>query len=175
MSFLVNPFRFAVVAGTTWDPANKGANVTLSDANLSATRATGSGVQSVRTTVARATGSGTFTYNPEDAANFFPLIGVCNATFLVTTNISLGDSNSVGIFSNGDIAGGPGGTTGLTFDTGDVATLTLNRPGNNLTIQKNGGTGVNIDISSVSGTNLYFACSVFDSAGKITANFSGFP
>lgn len=175
MSFLVNPFRFAVVAGTTWDPANKGANATLSDGNLSVTRATGSGQQSVRTTVARATGSATMTYNPEDAANTYPVIGVCNPTFGITGGTPLGDANSIGIFSSGDISGGPGGSTGLTFDTGDVATLTLNRPANTLAIQKNGGASVPIDISSLSGTNLYFACSVFDSTGKITANFSGFP
>lgn len=176
MSFLVNPFRFAVVAGTTWDPANKGAAVTLSDANLSATRTTGTGNQSVRSTVARATGAATLTYNPEDAPNLYPLIGICNATFAITGSNPLGsDANSLGIFSNGDINGGPGGSTGLDFNTGDVATLTLNRAANTLTIQKNGGTGVPIDISSISGATLYMATSVFSSAGKITANFAGFP
>lgn len=172
MSFLVNPFRFAVVSGTTW--GSKGPDVTLTDADLSASRATGTGTQSVRSSVARSTGSATLTYNPEDAVNLFPLIGICN----VSADLSMGlgpDANSIGIFSNGDINGGPGGNTGLDFNTGDVATLTLNRPANTLTIQKNGGTGVPIDISTVSGATLYIAASVRSSAGKITANFTGFP
>lgn len=164
-----------IVSGTTWDPANKGAAVTLSDANLSATRTTGSGYQSVRSTVARATGSATFTYNPEDAANLVPLIGICNSTFVITGGSPIGsDANAIGIFSNGDLAGGPGGNTGLDFNTGDIATLTLVRAANTLTIQKNGGAGAVIDISSISGATLYMATSVFSSAGKITADFTGF-
>lgn len=173
--FIISPYRYvAAVTGATWDPVNKGPMAVLSDGNLSVTRSAGTGFQSVRTTTALSVGSATFTYNPEDAANLVPLIGVCNASFDIMGADNIGvNANGIGVYSNGDIAGGPGGSTGLSFDTGDVATLTLNRPANTLTIQKNGGAGYVIAISSLTGANLYLACSVFSSAGKITANFSG--
>lgn len=101
-------------AGSTWNPSDKSANVTLSNGNLTATQSSSAGTNSmVRGTSGKSTGNLYFEVSLDycnGAANDGWICGVANATQSLsnfvgssTNSLGVGDNGSVGIvwYNNG--------------------------------------------------------------------------
>ena len=106
----------AGIAGTTFDPATKPANFTLSNGNLTATYSSGSGHQNVRATVGRT--SGYFEVVPTGTSG---TIGLCTAAYTQTDWIGSG-TGSCGYLPAGTVflGGASQAGTWATYTTSDV-------------------------------------------------------
>jgi hypothetical protein len=140
------PLVAAAAAAVTWDPANKGADVSLSNGNLTATQ-TG---HSADNAMGRATAA------IVDAIYWEQLIvndigsasgaGITNAsqTFLQGEWLGYG-TNSIGIYSNGDVYQNYSGTgtfrvnLGISFASGDIVCTAANKVLGKIWWRVNGG------------------------------------
>ncbi len=176
---------------TTFDPANKSSNVTLSGGNLVVT-CTGSGGEgrTVRTIASHATGKyyAEFTLTTASSSGSDGL-GAVNATFAIGDNATyIGEdatSRSVGCYSDGKVY--RGGTSAIatimTFTTADVVCMAVDCDNERIWWRKGGGNWNNdvsanpatntngIDASALGGGALY-ACVEPEGNGDVwTANF----
>lgn len=114
-------FGGAIISGsavvlTTWNPSDKGSDITLSNGNLTATE--GVTAHSVRATVSKATGK--WYWEVTIGANANNIIGVANSTHSLTVSL-YADVNGMGYQNTGDIRRNSNLiTTGATYTTGDV-------------------------------------------------------
>jgi hypothetical protein len=114
---------------TTWNPADKSANITLSGGDLNAATSQLFAQNAVRA-IASAY-SGKKYWEITVGALSSGAAGVANSSAALGSFI--GDANGVGWGSNGDVStGGGGGTTWVPWDDGDVLCLALDLDNNRL-------------------------------------------
>lgn len=155
---------------TTWNPLDKGANITLSSGDLVASNlAGGGGFATVRATVGKTTGKW---YWEVTVTTFNSLIGICTASgTLASYNGS--DTHGFGLFnSNGNRYYNGSATAYISpLFTGDIVGVLLNLDNMELSFKINNGTATTvIDISAISGT-IYPSVSPQSSTGVATARF----
>lgn len=150
----------------TWDPAFKGANMTLSGGNLTAYN-TSNGI--VRSTIGKSTGKW---YWELTATSSFAMLGVCNSSEVSssayvgqTTNawgIYAGDG---GLYTNAAYAGIYCGT----FSTGNIIAFALDADAKTVNVYLN---NVYQSTITLTGTTFYAECGInASSAPQNTANF----
>jgi hypothetical protein len=186
---IINSYRFALVATTTFNPSDKSANITLSGGNLTAENNTTTTFAIVRATTGKSSGKWYFEGTSDGigaggGAGIFGLVGSG-----VATSQYLSQSDGVGYFDTGSInRGGSTITSGLSnwkaatsniqcavdFDNGRVW---FRKSGDNWNNSGSADPASNVggvDISSLSAT-LYPGVSLYDNTtpDKITINFGG--
>jgi hypothetical protein len=130
------------LAQTTWNPADKGSSISLSNGNLTATN-TGTGFKTVRATVGKFSGKRCFQFTVNNATGQ-ESIGWANTDWPVESTIGLGRSDfvtpdlsihSVGALGSAAFGGGliqwfnNGGTPTLISDGGGAITLVAGKTG----------------------------------------------
>lgn len=161
-------------AGMIWDPATKGASVTLTGGNLTA--AAGVAWDSARSSIARTTGKWYWeiTINTTTSSE---LIGICDSGFQ-NNNFVGGYANSAGWQAGGstDRVGwgtGPIAPTGGGYATGDVIGFALDVDAGHCWMHRNGVWQPNDPTGAASVTGIigpvYVAASPYNA--NITANF----
>ncbi len=167
-------------SAVTWDPANKGTSVTLSNGNLTASYTSGSNFN-VRGTVGHSSGKYycEMVLNPASTGDNTPQMGVCNGSFGVTGSIQLRGSisgwcaypapnmftanNSIDNFSAGSMT------------TGEVVGVAVDIGAGKIWFSRNGiwsgvpATGTTARYTNLSGT-IYPACKV--GSGSCDARFN---
>lgn len=111
----------AAPAAVTWDSANKGADVVLSNGSLTATNP--SSYESVRATASKSAGKWHFQINPSIAGGFTVGVGICNASADMSTYLHA-SSNAIVYWQTGEIF--EGGTLRATispFESGDLVVI----------------------------------------------------
>ena len=159
-------------AATTWNPADKGANITLSGGNLTFTKGGPAGSEYVRATQAKASGSFSVTIITNDTGSaLFPGAGFSDGAG--TNGGSLIADNALLWVRDGRVFvdGSSIGTVAPTFTVADVLTLRLNRALDRVYLSKNGGAETAIDITVIAGANLFPGAGAFLD-GAATANFT---
>lgn len=141
------PFPTPQVAGgrvrfSTWDPANKGATLTLSNGNLTATSSASSLLTSVRATTSLNSGVRVVRHTYNTATTIFP--GFVNASFsIISTSTQVGaDANSVCFnTTTGNITynGATVASAGVTAAPGDLIDLALDMVNKSIWVRVNGG------------------------------------
>jgi chitodextrinase len=152
----------------TWNPADKGANITLSAANLSMAGAAGiSGHQSARATIGKSAGKWYWevTLNAGDTC----MAGIGKAAANLAS-FPGGDANGNGYYYSGmKFTSGSSAPYGAAFVAGDVIGVALDMDAGTVTFSKN-GVSQGVAYTGLSGT--YFPmCSVNGNNFKWTANF----
>ena len=121
----------------TWDPANKGADITLSNGNLTATE-TVSAAEFVRSTLSKSTGKWyweiTITTAP-GVGNYY--VGIVNSSAVPGTEGVGYTTNGWGYRGNGQKVNGTGFVYGATYTTGDVIGIALDMDVGTLIFYKN--------------------------------------
>lgn len=168
-----------VSLATSLDPANKGANVSLSNGNLTGT-ATSSANSITRSIASHTSGKYYCEVTIGTAAN--TAIGICNSAAALTEYITQLGTHSCGTF--GTAYGGAGGTTtapaltaghvlGIAVDIGNAAMWIkdITAAGNwNANGTANPATNVNGATFSCTGT-VYVATTLGNNADNVTYNF----
>lgn len=166
----------ANASGTTWNPADKAASITLSNGNLTATSSATDSSHLVRSTTGRSAGFLYFEIKVSAAAASGATVGICT-TALATTGAQLGSATESfgwsqgGAFQHNLSTGG----SGVTFTTNDILGWALDLANKKLYVSKNGvwafgcnpATGAGF---AFTGTPTYFAA-VTPNAGTFLANF----
>jgi hypothetical protein len=172
----------------SFDPSNKGTDVTLSSGNLSATNTSASNVyETARSTTSHSSGKFyiEFTINVR-AANNAVLLGFANASsglnnYISNDNNGVGSYNSIIALNNGSI----GGTAG--FVQGDIVDMAVDIGASLVWYRTNSGSwnsGAGADpATGIGGANFvamaagpYFAAVSMNGSGnnnQVTANFGG--
>lgn len=150
----------------TWNSADKGAGVTLSGGDLTATIA--SGGNAVRSTISKASGKWYWELNQVDASD--SMNGVGNAS-AVLNNPPGQDTNGWGYFFNGQQYNNAILTAyGSSFTNGDVIGVALDADAGTVTFYKNNVAQPTITLTGVS--SPYFAMWGGGGAScSVTANF----
>lgn len=152
----------------TWSPSDKGASITLSGGNLTATQTATNSL--VRATLGKSTGKWYWEVTLNTAANE---IGIANASASLTQYCGQ-NTNSWGYYSaDGRIyTNNAGGAANAISTTGDVIGCALDMDAGTFTIYRNGAVQAN-GVSGLTGT-IYPAWGNV-SADSCTANFGATP
>lgn len=156
-------------AETTWNPADKNANVTLSGGNLTATQ-TAAGVDgAARGTTSRSTGKWHFEVYVASSATGRPAMGVANSSQAL--NVSTGADSAV-IFANGTpVIAGVSQPLVTPMTTPGYMAVEVDLDNSDIYFQFNGGSREGpYDISGISGPFFPFIC-VFNTGNSGVANF----
>lgn len=178
---IIDPYRYAVGGGggpgpslVTWNPADKGSTLVLSNGDLTATAATAAW-RTVRSTHSASSGLRYFEATLDaQAGSGFVEIGV--ATNALNLEAALGDTGATGGYayqSNGFgwANGSSIGTGFTTFAPGDVIGVFMDFTSALLTFRKNGsGTGCP-SVASIPAGALFAACAVHSSPSAWSARF----
>lgn len=169
--------------GVAWNPADKSANVNLSNGNLTATRVTGATNEAVRATLSRSTGKYYFECELSQAGSpsNFPMVGLGNAAMSLNGYVGQG-AGSWGYEATGfTYHNGSGAAYGASLTTGDVWGVAVDLDAGLMWFAKNGtwqasgdpAGGSNPAFTGVTGI-LFPAGSMYDSATQavLTARFA---
>lgn len=166
-------------SSVTWNPADKGAGVDLSNGNLTATRnATGSTTQyhSVRATVGKSSGKWQWRSTVVQSHGLFAsahAIGLANASHNVGSDYLGSSANSIGYHADGKVyRGGSNIVTLATYAPADVIGILWDEDGSTVQFNKNGGSwSSTIDISALSGSVFPAWYAIFQD-DAVTVDFS---
>lgn len=162
----------ASVTYATWNPSDKGANITLSGSNLVATT-TGSTVESVRATIGKSSGKWYWEISCTGISSNTAMIGVANSSLPVATSYTGQTADGWGYYSNdGNKYHSGGGTPyGASYTNGDVIGVALDMNAGTLILYKN-NTSQGTAYTGLSGT-LYPCVSAMSTVSSVvyTANF----
>lgn len=153
-----------------WNPADKGANVNLSNGNLSmVTTSTGG---TARSTVSKSSGKWywevTYTSSPDLA------VGIAKATASLTGYLGIDSSGYSYVASNGSKYNGSGPIAyGATFPLGTVIGIAMDLDAGTLTFYRN-GVSQGVAFTGLSGT-FFAAQGTNNNGGGCTANFGQTP
>lgn len=149
----------------TWNPADKGAAITLSGGDLITTQTTSAGL--VRATIGKSSGTAQWEVIPSTAANNF---GVANASASLSQYCGA-NGNSWGLYGpDGKLyTNGSGGSALLVYGSGDVITMLLDMDAGTLKAKKNGGSVVTL-VTGLTGT-IYPAWGDATTVDSATTNF----
>lgn len=185
MTYLINSARFAVIGGSggggsTWNPSDKGSDITLSGSNLIATGGN-TGVTSalVRSTTSHSTGKfyAEIVLTTLSASNY-PNIGIAESALLFTNAMAYASAGNYAsiqptpgfIYRNGAYA-----TSGITLTSGDVVNLAPDLTANKIWIGKNGtyinsgnpSAGTNPSWTGLTAVAYFLAAYCFSAAGAV--------
>lgn len=168
-----------VVAGNTWDPANKAAGITLSGGNLTASQASG-GWTSVKglTSFGKTTGKWYFEVLIVSSTSSNVIVGVGNASATLA-NFCGSDVNGWGYYGNTGAyyTGGGAFPLGNSYTTGDRVMVAFDAAlgrmwfGKNGTWQNSGNPAGNTNTSFTGLSGTLVPMFSPNSAGSCTANF----
>jgi hypothetical protein len=130
---------------TTWNPADKSAGITLSNANLTAAQNT-SGANNVRAIASHSTGLYYFEAHM-DVRTAQLLVGISNSTASLTA-FSGNDNNAIAVNSDGQVwlnGANPTGSPVASFLTGDTVSVSVDMGNHKIWFRTNAG-GWNNDI-----------------------------
>ena len=136
---MINPYLFTTaVTSSTWNPADKSANIVLSNSNLTATITTNTNSQGVRGTTSKSSGKWYFEVLVGVAGFSGVQIGVANSSASTSTTIGADtngfsyDSASGKKFTNNVLT-----TYGSAFTNGDVVGVALDMDSGSIWFAKN--------------------------------------
>ncbi len=156
----------------TWDPSQKGADVSLSGGNLTAfSNYVGVGAHCVRSTIGKTSGKWYWevTVGAIAGGGVFPMLGICRAAFAITTADFPGSTaDAAGYYGGtGQRFQGAGGVAfGATYTTADVIGFALDATTRAVNVYKN---NVLQGVMSLAGSDDIYASGVESST--VTANF----
>lgn len=129
----------AGVTYATWDPADKGSNVTLSNGNLTAAIANGSTQASTKATIGKSSGKWYWELKFDSTTSGSHVtVGIASSAIAVNGYIGLNATNYSYFSGNGQKYNNAGGAAyGATWTTGDVIGIALDMTGGTLTFYKN--------------------------------------
>jgi hypothetical protein len=174
------PGLVAGACATTWNPADKGANITLSNGNLSTAGATA--FNSVRATVSKASGAWYWENKVTAVTGGASVVGFGNASMSLTSFVG-NSTTSVGVQTGGAISASAGFTvavvTGVTWAANDFMNFAIDLTAGKMWIGKNGtwtsgspAAGTLPNVTFTGGTlTLFPAWSSADASNTGTANF----
>ena len=159
------------MAYATWNPSDKGSNVTLSGSDLTAQVASGN-YSGVRSTLSKSSGKW-YCEITVGTATGSECIGFANASANVSGYPDLSSSTNAvvmvpngNIIKNGSIVGADGG-----ISTGDIISLAMDFDAGSISWRRNGGTWATVS-SGLPASPLYIAVGSFSSTtATMTANF----
>ena len=152
------------VTYATWDPANKGANISLSGGNLIASS---SAVGGVRSTIGKSSGKWYWEYTATTASNMINGVGNASASL---ASYPGSDANGWGYRSfNGDKANSSTAAYGASYVTGDVIGVALDITSGTIEFYKN-NVSQGVAFSGLSGT-IFAMCGSVSGSDVLTANF----
>ncbi len=118
-----------VAAGVTWNPSDKGVNVSLSGGNLVATQIAGGGGTDalVRATTSHATGKYYIEWVRDVSTSSYPFVGCCNASVATTNSTGNGGSGVYNCTGNNFFCyfNGSNVNTGQTWAAADVMMMAV--------------------------------------------------
>lgn len=159
--------------GTTWNPADKSANIALSGGNLAATSTAGSAWL-----IARATQAVPDKTHIELVANVtvdvsYPSFGLANAAHPLNSALGLGN-DSIGVYRTGQvqIGGVVVGSAGFTYGAGDTIAIEVDLT-NAVAYFMKGGVRTGFSIAAIAGA-VYPAIGFFDAGATGTLKVTGF-
>lgn len=161
---------------TTWNPSDKAASISLSNGNLTATKASGATDALVRATVGKTSGKWHFEITVGTTGNTDrPGVGIANSTQSLTAYLG-SSANSICLFASGDVYGSASiisaGAT-APWGAGDVVAVEVDVGAQLIYFQVSGGLRTSgISFSFISGI-LFPALDLFDTGDVSTANFGG--
>jgi hypothetical protein len=128
------------MAYATWNPADKGASVTLSGGDLVATCASGVN-HNARSTVSKSAGKWYWEVSLQNTGGMGIMLGVANASQSVTASPLSGSDCLVLRLNDGSIwkGGSSVGSMGTTLDNGDVLSIAYDAGAGTVGFSKNGG------------------------------------
>lgn len=156
---------------STWNPADKSANMTLSNGNLTATLAAASTL-AVRGSGGRSSGQYHFevTVNTNGGSGGVPNIGVADSTFVLGSTPGV-NTHCIQAQDNGQVFFNNAGSSCDTYTTGAVLAIEVDLGTSQFWIQKSGGTGRKGPFSmSGIGLPVYPFFSSFDNSDAVTLN-----
>ncbi|MFN4283525.1 MAG: hypothetical protein ACK4NA_12885 [Alphaproteobacteria bacterium] len=165
----------------TWNPSDKGANVTLTNGNLTAS---GSGMvyNGVRATVSRSSGKYCYEAKQSSVTANSSVSGFATSSFPLNTYLGQ-QPIAAGYQPNGHTQKSAeftiAGTPGVTFVTNDIMTLCVDLDAKKIWIGKNGGwlasgdpaNGTNPWLTYTASLTLFPAYTTPESGNAVTANF----
>lgn len=168
---------------TTWNPSDKGSEITLSGGNLVATKSGSTSAfmnGGIRSTLGVSSGKHYFEYvYTEDNGSNWPLVGVGNSSGSLSDHVG-SDGNSWGIYApDGDkYHDDTGSDYGSSFAQGDVIGIALDMGAGKVWFSKNGtwmnsgnpAAGTGEAFSGLSGT-IYAMIVIFQPGSAWTAKF----
>lgn len=161
----VNPVQTNPGIYATWNPLDKGAKVTLSNNNLTASYGGGKGT--VRSTIGKLSGKWYWEVKLTNAGNQF--IGVANPSASLTNTLGFDTKGwSIVVDDGARFNGGNQGLWGPSFVTGDVVGVALDIDGKKINLYKN-GSYLGTMFTNLSGT--MYAAWGGEYSGSGTANF----
>ena len=133
----------ASVTYATWNPADKGTNVVLSNGDLTAAVTSAALNNIVRSTIGKSTGKWYWEYTITSFVTTQPLVGVANASATLVGsgfNFCGFDANGWGYYGNNGqkYTGGVGAAYGLGYTTNDVIGVALDMTNGKVFFAKNG-------------------------------------
>lgn len=156
----------------TWNPADKGTLITLSNGNLTAINTNASSRSAVRGTLSKTSGLWKF----EITVNAGTVISVGTASANIDLNITasyLGQpplEESLGYDANGRVTtGGSGGVTEPGYVSGDTVSIELNAATREVYFQKAGSPRSSVYV--MAGTGAIFPVIQLRSSAQVTTNF----
>lgn len=162
-----------VVSNTyaTWNPADKAADIGLSNGDLTFSHSGGSW-SSVRANQGKNSGKWYFEINPTESAGYI-IVGVASSSAGLGTFMGADEHAWTYYGLNGNkISAGVLSAYGITCTNGDVIGIAVNFDAMTMTIYINGASQGAIDISSLTGATLFPAASCYISQlNYATANF----
>lgn len=157
---------------STWNSADKSAQITLSGGDLIATNASASGTFSgVRSTDSHTTGKWYFELTL-GSGNTNAMVGFGTSGVVLTASFPGGNADGQGYYQadGNKWTGGSGTAYGATYAAGDVIGVAIDLDGDTCNFYKNGADQGSISISGIAGA--VFACvSIYAAPASITANF----
>jgi hypothetical protein len=158
-----------VRAITTWNPADKNANVTLSGGNLTATQTAASTDGAVRGTTSKSTGKWHFEVYVAAGATGRPSMGIANSSQSLSAS---NGADSAVIFQNGTpVIAGVSQPLVTAMTTPGYMAIEVDLDNSDIYFQFNGGSRDGpYDISGISGPFFPFVC-VFNTGNSGVANF----
>lgn len=169
------------VTTTNWNPSDIGANLTLSNGNLTATGGTTTGYPGVRAVANHSSGKYYYEAHCDLSLSGSQQCGVGNGSAALNNYMGSTTTTSCGVIPSGSVLGGAGGTA-TAFTTGDTICVALDVGNNNIWFRKGSGIWNNnagndpaantggISVSTISGP-FYPMCTTHAVGDAWTANF----
>lgn len=157
---------------TTWDPANKGSTMTLTNGNLTAT-ASSAGHSAVRTVITAPVG-GWYAEITVGPGNIFYDIGMANASFSIETQLgATANSISYRASSGNIVKNNVSIFAAATYTVGAVIGIFHDATSNTIAFYKNGVLQYTVASVDAPTGSLYmaFSCGGSGANGAVTANF----